>query len=143
MANQFIGDYPTITSVTQDTDLVPIVQGGELKTATPNSIKGYKEYEGLITASGSAITENRLHNDFDGISLSYNSGYVEISCTAGFSANTSVKVTFGEESGSSTQIITLGGYRFSDGNVYIWVAVNNVIDVNAWLTKATVNIREY
>jgi len=67
MANQFIGDYPTITSVTQDTDLVPIVQGGELKTATPNSILGHSSYIFRLAQSGtSAPTATVLLNTTGG-----------------------------------------------------------------------------
>jgi hypothetical protein len=48
----FIGDYTEITTVDQSADLVPIVQGGALKTATPNSINGYASYSAMLNQSG-------------------------------------------------------------------------------------------
>jgi hypothetical protein len=101
------------------------------------------EYEGLITVKSSTLTELRLKNDYEGISVTFGSGYVIISCTGGFPEKTSVKVTFGYEVGSDNLLITTGGYRWTDGVVYVWVSVNNSLDVNNWLEKATVNISSF
>jgi hypothetical protein len=54
MANQFIGDYPAITTVDQTTDLLPIVQGAELKTVTPVDLLGYENYVFNFTQSGTS-----------------------------------------------------------------------------------------
>jgi hypothetical protein len=43
MSNIFIGSYPQITEVGGD-DLLPVIQGGELKNATKNNVLGYRSF---------------------------------------------------------------------------------------------------
>jgi hypothetical protein len=41
--SNFIGGYPQITEVDGD-DLLPVIQGGELKNATKNNVLGYRSF---------------------------------------------------------------------------------------------------
>ena len=62
MSNIFIGSYPQITEVGGE-DLLPVIQGGELKNATRNSVLGYASYIARFAQSGtSAPTTTELLN---------------------------------------------------------------------------------
>jgi hypothetical protein len=61
--SNFIGGYPQITEVGGD-DLLPVIQDGELKNATRNSVLGYKTFLAYFTQSGTdAPIIDEIYND--------------------------------------------------------------------------------
>lgn len=71
MPNQFIGDYPAITTVDQTADLLPIVQGAELKTVTPVDLLGYTNYVAFFAQSGTSAPSVIVGQNTTGSAMSW------------------------------------------------------------------------
>jgi hypothetical protein len=108
------------------------------------TINKFNIVKGVVTVAGNGtITGFFTQNDIgDDLNVSANGGYLVYSKTGGFSVNTTVQVTMGYEIGSDTINYTWGGYRWTDGDVYIWLGVDNTIQVNGNLTNASIVIEE-
>lgn len=104
----------------------------------------YNIIEGLVNvASNGAITGFFNQNDYgDDLTVESSGGYLIYNKPGGFSENTTVQITIGYEFGGDTINYTWGGYRWTDGKVYIWASEDGALKVNGILLNTSVLIKE-
>jgi hypothetical protein len=109
-----------------------------------SSINRYNIIEGVFSVAGNgAVTGLFTQNDYgDDLTVSAVGGYLAFSIPSGFSENTVIQLTMGYEIGGDAINYTWGGYRWSDGKVYVWINVNGGIQVNGNLENASITIKE-
>jgi hypothetical protein len=121
MSNIFIGSYPQITEVGGD-DLLPVIQGGELKNATKNNVLGYRSFIAKFKQDDEdAITQTTFLNTTGTASPSiyYVSGvgaYFEVEFTGEFNVHIDNMNTFAE---SKNTLIPIYGSLGSEASSLI------------------------
>jgi hypothetical protein len=141
--SNFIGGYPQITEVGGD-DLLPVIQGGELKNATKNNLIGYAGYVIRFAQSGTdtpAITE--FQNE-TGETLSWTrqavgsyrmpipTGYTPIIPNSTDFTGSSTSLLVSKYNTTNDAFVYL--YRWTDG--YIYLEIYN--DLNVAVEYSTV-----
>jgi hypothetical protein len=146
--SNFIGGYPQITEVGGE-DLLPVIQGGELKNATKTNVRGYKVYSALLNQTGTSAPTITVLEDTISVTVtpSYEGlGYYSLTFT-GTPLTTNKTQVFIGTTWASTDFGIVNANFISTSVVEIYTAQlggsSTWVSTNGQLVDTAIEIRVY